>query len=400
MTGLSAAIWLIAGGAMQRLAAEKIKAMGYALILTDGSASCALRPMADEFIHLDTFDITGNSARADALRSRHDIRAVFTAGADCHETVAVLARHLGLHGIDPEIAHLCRYKNRTRERLRASGIPQPLLREALTHKQAIAAAVEIGFPIALKATDNSGSRGFSRIDRKEDLTPAAFQRARDNGTTGIVIVEELLLPQPDTIAEQSVETVWYDGEMRWLNWVDRLFRKDFDSVAHPWNVADDPYRDISWAIELGHLNPAEHKLQVRQDVEALVRRAGEAIGMGTQKGGHILKADIMLTTKGPMILELTPRLSGGWDSALSTPERGADFIGGALRLALGEKLDEEIWHNYFAYRKADRVIAVLAQVKQEAQDCIGREFAWGAGPDRSAALQAAYSAYRDERFLA
>src|SRR5258706_8658440 len=169
-----AAIWLVAGGAMQRRAAEKIKAMGYALVLTDGSASCALRPMADEFIHLDTFDFAGNSARADALRSRYDIRAVFTAGADCHETVAVLARHLGLHGIDPGIAHLCRYKNLTRERLTERGIPQPHLRDASIHGQALAAAAEIGFPIALKATDNSGSRGFSRIDRKEDLTPAAF----------------------------------------------------------------------------------------------------------------------------------------------------------------------------------------------------------------------------------
>jgi biotin carboxylase len=385
---------------MQRPAAEKIKALGHALILTDGSSSCALRPMADEFVHLDTFDMAGNSARADALKTRYDIRAVFTAGADCHETVAVLARYLGLHGIDPAIAHLCRYKNLTRERLREKGIPQPLLREADSHEQALAAAEEIGFPIALKATDNSGSRGFSRIDRKADLTHAAFQRARDNGTTGIVIVEELLLPQAGSIAEQSVETVWYDGQMHWLNWVDRLFRKDFDSVAHPWNAADDPYRDISWAIELGHLNPAEHPSHVRHKVEGLVRRAGDAIGMATQKGGHILKADIMLTTKGPMILELTPRLSGGWDSAHSTPERGADFIGGALRLALGDRLDEKLWHDHFAYREPERVIAVLAQIRQDAQDCIGREFAWGAGPDRARALEAAYRAYREERFLA
>jgi len=188
--------------------------------------------------------------------------------------------------------------------------------------------------------------------------------------------------------------------MRWLNWVDRLFRKDFDSVAHPWNAADDPYRDISWAIELGHLNPAEHPSQVRHEVEGLARRAGEAIGMGSQKGGHILKADIMLTTKGPMILELTPRLSGGWDSAHSTPERGADFIGGALRLALGDRLDEKLWRDHFAYCEPERVIAVLAQIRQDAQDCIGREFAWGAGPDRARALEAAYRAYREERFLA
>ena len=31
------AIWLVAGGPMQLLAAQKVKALGYALILTDGS---------------------------------------------------------------------------------------------------------------------------------------------------------------------------------------------------------------------------------------------------------------------------------------------------------------------------------------------------------------------------
>src|SRR5258706_16449447 len=96
-----AAIWLVAGGAMQRRAAEKIKAMGYALVLTDGSSSCALRPMADEFVHLDTFDIAGNSARADALRSRYDIRAVFTAGREGRQTHAALPRPPGSHYFTP-----------------------------------------------------------------------------------------------------------------------------------------------------------------------------------------------------------------------------------------------------------------------------------------------------------
>src|SRR5205814_4669171 len=103
-----------------------------------------------------------------------------TAGADCHVTVAVLSRHLGLHGIYPDIAHLCRYKNRTRERLRVAGIPQPAMREARSHGEALDATAGIGFPIALKATDNSGSRGFSRIDSRQDLTPTAFEHARDN----------------------------------------------------------------------------------------------------------------------------------------------------------------------------------------------------------------------------
>jgi len=142
------------------------------------------------------------SARADALRSRYDIRAVFTAAPDATKPLPFFARHLGLHGIDPEIAHLCRYKNLTRERLREKGIPQPhCVRPPAMSKPSPRPGNR--FSIALKATDNSGSRGFSRIDRKEDLTPAAFQRAATTETTGIVIVEELLLPRPGTIAEQS-----------------------------------------------------------------------------------------------------------------------------------------------------------------------------------------------------
>ena len=54
-----------------------------------------------------------------------------------------------------------------------------------------------------------------------------YERAREAGTTGLVIVEELLHPVETEIAEQSVETLWYNGTMYWLNWVDRLFRKDF-----------------------------------------------------------------------------------------------------------------------------------------------------------------------------
>jgi hypothetical protein len=231
------------------------------------------------------------------------------------------------------------------------------------------------------------------------LNEKSFAYALANGTTGLAIIEELLIPVPGEIAEQSVETVWYDGKMRWLNWVDRLFRKDFSLLEVPWPPQGDPYSAMSWAIELAHFNPATHKTELRQQVEALVRRAGEAMGMDTQRGGHILKADIMLTTRGPMILELTPRLSGGWDSSFSTPQRGADFVGGALGLAMGESLDESYWQRYFQYQHAERVVAVLARVEAGARDCIGRDFAPGAGTDRAGALRQAYESQQAGNFL-
>ncbi|MFA6315431.1 MAG: hypothetical protein WC648_03655 [Candidatus Paceibacterota bacterium] len=393
------AIWLFAGGPMQRPVAEKIKERGYTLILTDGSPECVLRSMADEFIHLDTFDIEKNIAKADELNEKYEIKAIFTSGADCHETVARVARHLGLPGIDPEISHTCRYKYETRAVLTKAGIPQPKFKVVKTHTEALEALREIGAPVALKPPNNSGSRGFSHIESEADLTKEVFERAVKNGTVGSAIIEELLIPVSGEIAEQSVETMWYDGKMTWLNWVDRLFRKDFDLIPGLWTESENPYKNTSWAVELAHINPAVHKESVRQAAEDMIRQAGIALGMDKQKGGHVLKADLMLTPDGPRIIELTPRLSGGWDSSWSTPRRGADFIGGMLGFALGEKLTPEYKKRYFTYHDEALFASMLAQVEIDAQDCIGRRFALGAAYDRTDSLREANKDLSAKKFI-
>jgi len=393
------AVWLFAGGPMQRPAAEKIKERGFDLIMTDGSEDCALRKMADEFVLLDTFDIPGNIKKADELKEKYDIRAIFTSGADCHETVANVARHLELPGIDPRISHICRYKYETRELLTKAGIPQPKYKIAKTYEEALKALDEIGLPAAIKPPNNSGSRGFSRIGTKEDLTPELFEHAVRNGTTSTVIIEQLLIPLTGEIAEQSAETLWYDGEMMWLNWVDRLFRKDFELFPALWKDEENPYKNISWAVELAHINPAMHEESTRQATEDMIRRAGVALGMDKQKGGHLLKADIMLTPEGPRILELTPRLSGGWDSSWSTPRRGADFIGGMLGFALGEKLTPEYMKHYFTYHDEKLFASMVSLVKMDAKDCIGRRFALGAAYDRTESLKEAYKNLLSNKFI-
>ena len=56
-------------------------------------------------------------------------------------------------GVDPAIAHACRYKYETRKKLTEAGIAQP--RYAIVHNlvEAQAALTDIGLPAALKATD-------------------------------------------------------------------------------------------------------------------------------------------------------------------------------------------------------------------------------------------------------
>lgn len=392
------AIWLFAGGALQKTAAKKVIERGYKLILTDKDEHCLCSELADEFIRLDTFDIEANLKIAQSLKSKYRIKAVLTVAADCHETVANVAKLLNLPGVEPRLSNICRFKLKTREILSKAGIPQPQFVKVKSRNEALSAARNMGLPVVLKATDNSGSRGFAKIEHIEDITDSVFEAAVKAGTTGRAVMEKLITPSQGLIAEQSVETLWYGGKMYWLNWVDRLFRQDFllfDSLK----TGVYSNQQWPWGVELGHINPAIHEEYIRKQVCELIYKAGLAIGMDRQKGSHILKADIILTPQGPYILELTPRLSGGWDSSKSTPARGADFIGGAISLALGEKLDLDLWFNYFQYKNPNLFSAVLALIDPDARDCIGRKFAEGSGFERINAVIKAYNNLMEAEYV-
>jgi biotin carboxylase len=395
MSEKSKAIWLITGGAMQRPVAERIKARNFTLIVSDRSSKCALRPMADAFLHLDIFDIWNHVAAAKKLTKVYDIRAVFTAASDCHETVAHVARHLGLHGIDPAISRICRYKQESRLVLSAAGIPQPRFATASTFREAQQIIKELGLPVCFKATNNAGSRGFTAIHDEKEITEAAFDIALGAGTCGLVLVEELLEALENEIAEQSVETLWYDGKMYWLNWVDRPFRSDMNLFPEIDGVR---YRNLRHGIEIGHLNPAVHTPETLDTVREMVSKAGLALGMGTQKGGHIMKYDIMLTKKGPYILEATPRLSGGWDSGGTSIARGGNFVDGAIEMALGAELTAEVFDKYFRYRYSDLHAAVLTDIPDGSSNCIGRSFALATGLSRAEALKNASVNLNAERW--
>lgn len=383
------AIWLFAGGDLQEISAKKIISFGYKLILTDMDPNCVCRKYASDFVCLNTFDIKGNLKVARYLAKKYNIKATFTSGTDCHEVVACVAKLLGLHGANPEIANICRYKFKTRKVLSNAGLLQPKFRKVKTLEEARIAANEIGFPVVLKATDNSASRGFSEINKITDLIKESFNRALRGSVagTGFVVVEERLSPVDNEIAEQSVETLWYNGKMYWLNWVDRLFRKDCLFFK---NLKTDIYNDVSWAVEIGHISPAVHSEKTRQEVENIIRKTGLSIGLGKEKGGHILKADIMLTKNGPCVIEPTLRLSGGWDSSLSTPKRGADFIGGALKMALGEKLDSNLLKKYFTYKNPKIFSSMLTIIPKNAQDCTGRRCTIATSLNREESLIKAY----------
>lgn len=318
-------ILIVGGGLLQVPAVHIAHELGLRVVITDKNPGCACASLADRFVALDTKDALAHAALAFELKMRDHLAAVFTEGASVEYTVALAAETAGLPGIPAAVAERIANKGRSRECLTNAGIPQPKFAIALSYQDAVAEAKRIGFPAVIKAPDNSGSRGLTKLYAPEQLTFQVYDRARAASGDYTVVVEELLepfnatWPESSEIAEQSVETVWHNGEGHWLNWVDRPFLPQ-----------------VSYAIERGHINPAQHPAIVQQCVESMVLAAGQALGMTT----GIFKCDIMLTTKGPRILETTARLSGGFDAQYTSPlAHGVNYIRGAMRLALGEGAD-------------------------------------------------------------
>lgn len=368
------AIWLISGGPLQMIAARKIKALGYALILSDGAKNPVCRPLSDHFIHIDTFDTEGHLTAARTLQDQYTIRAVLTSGADCHQTVATVADFLGLHHTPVAISHICRNKHKTRQLLTDAGLYQPAFHLAHSYQQAREAAASLNGPFVLKATDNSGSRGFAAFNSVDDFTESHFNYSLSMGTSAAVIIEACLIPSENEISEASVETLWRDGRMRWINWVDRIFPCDlkfFPELARRIRARS--------GIEVGHINPASHGVTTLDHTRIAIENAGKALGMDRLPGAHILKADIFFSTHGPVILEMTPRTSGGWDSSASSPARGADIVGGLIQIALGKEIGEAEWNRYFTFHDPDRIVAVVSKTTETAMDCTGRVFAIDSG---------------------
>lgn len=359
---------------MQYIAACKIRERGFSLIVSDRNPQAVCRRLADVFLEMDTFDVPAHLAACEDIRRKFNVRAVMTSAADCHYTVSRVASHLNLHFLNPSVSEVCRNKAKTRELLTVGGLYQPASHVVHTYYDALAILERSNTAIVVKASDNSGSRGFSVVPIGEKLTKEQFEYTRAMGTTGGIILEEKLEADTTQVSEASVETLWYEGKMYWINWVDRIFPRDlkfFPDVKIK-NVLNE-------AIEVGHINPARHDYRVKSRVASDIEKAGRAIGMHLEKGGHILKADIFFSSKGPVILELTPRTSGGWDSSASSPARGADIAGGVIHLALGLPMDLDAWYRYFHYHDAERTAVVLTSIPADAVDCTGRQFAMASG---------------------
>jgi biotin carboxylase len=183
----------------------------------------------------------------------------------------------------------------------------------------------------LKPVDGRGARGVLRLTEQTDLA-WAFGHAKSQSRSGGVMVEEYL-----SGPQISTEGLLVDGVGTTCGFIDRNY-EHLETFA--------PY-----IVENGGEQPSALPLPAQRQIANVAMDAGRAMGIVT---GNV-KGDMVWTDRGPYVIEIAARLSGGWMSTDQIPlGTGVDLIGCSIRLALGEKVAAEDlrprWHRGVAIR--------------------------------------------------
>jgi biotin carboxylase len=130
---------------------------------------------APDFWPTDRYRVVGSRHVDDivaAAKAWHEVErfdGVLTFSEGAVVLVAVVARALGLPGIDVEAARTSRNKLLMRQAHERAGVPRPRFRFAPDLDTALAAAEEFGYPVILKPTLGAGSYAVYRVNRPEDM---------------------------------------------------------------------------------------------------------------------------------------------------------------------------------------------------------------------------------------
>ena len=300
-------------------------AMGCRAIVLDYAADCPARYLADEFVLASCYD------EMDALNAIGPLRfdAVMCAGVDAPHVAAAIAHEYRLPGASVETATMSRDKIAQSRALKDAGVPVPKSWTGSRPER-----YDDGMMI-VKPADSRGARGVFRVPAYQ--MELVWQQAAKISPTGRVLYQEWVEG-----TQLSTESIIQDGRVLFTAIAERNYSR-LEQFAP--NVIEDG-SDMP-ANELGDPDAGGMRCAVEQAVSLCAR----AIGLTT----GTLKGDLVWDGWRPVVIEVAARLSGGGFCSLMTPlSLNVDFVGLAIRQALGETVKSEEIKPYFRQHVCQR----------------------------------------------
>lgn len=306
---------LLLGASHDQIYAIKIaKSMGLHVVVVDQNPNSPGFAFADDYYVISTRDVPAlKQFVTNFTQKKSKIDGVLVMGSDIPDVVSELSKSLGTFSPSLESSILATNKFKMKQQFQKNKIPIPWFTLITSYDELQQIIREKGFPLVIKPLDSSGSRGVFLLNETHDILQL-YKQTSSISSSGNILVEEYL-----SGLQISTETLMYDGIGYTVGFADRNY--EFLKKFSP------------HIIENGGTIPTKVDDKQKNCIEILVENA--ALSLGISHG--IVKGDIVLTSNGPVIIELAARLSGGdFSESLIPLGTGVNFVKEAISLSLGD----------------------------------------------------------------
>lgn len=234
-------------------------------------------------------------------------------------TVNYVASRMGLRSNPDEYSEVTTNKYKMRQCFMDNDVPSPKF--TLSDSSNLYQITGFKFPLIVKPTDRSGSRGVEKVLSPEQLKDAVV-RAQNESFEHKAIIEEFV-----TGREISVESISYEGKHNVLQITDKV-------------TTGAPY-----FVELEHHQPSTLPEDIKRRVREIVLHALDALHI--QYGAS--HSELKITEDGDIrVIEIGARMGGDFiGSNLVELSTGYDFLRGVIEVALGDFSEPVItYHKY------------------------------------------------------
>lgn len=336
-------IVIIGANSFQNPLIEKAKEMGYETHVFAWKSGDIGEKTADYFYPIS---ITEKEKILEECKKIKPKAVVSIASDLAVLTVNYLADKLGLTGNRPENSVICTNKYEMRKAFEEAGVSVPKFRNVGIDEDVNIEKFKM--PVIVKPTDRSGSRGITKVEKKEQLKEA-IQNAVDNSFEKRAIIEEFIGGN-----EYSCECISYQGKHKFL-----AITKKFTTGAPHF-------------IETGHIQPSDLTEEQVEMVKQEIFKALDALKIENGPSHSEFKVD---ETGKIGIIEIGARMGGDCiGSDLVKISTGYDFLKLTIKVALGkepilEKVREpKIAVIKFLFDKKD--VEKLEEIKEKYPDAI------------------------------
>ncbi|AZO18034.1 MULTISPECIES: acetyl-CoA carboxylase biotin carboxylase subunit family protein [unclassified Mesorhizobium] len=271
-----------------------------------------------EVVRVDTNNLDALIRECSRLRATYDIAGITSADEAVYATVGKLCRHFDLPGPNPTSVERCCDKFTQCQLLAEAGVPIPAYRLATDAAGVESAAAEIGLPVVLKPVVGRGSSGVRLCRNVDELTEhIAYLLGGEN----------MWRSSPEILVEEFAQGPYYCAQLMG----DKVVGIGTADFGPP------PHFVFYGGIFPAPLTDDEHRRIV--DVSLSCLRALD-LGWGPTN------IEFRWTKRGPVVIEVNPRLSGGPHSIQAA--YGIDLITEHIKLVIGEEWNLHRRHSYIA----------------------------------------------------